>query len=155
MPRCRSPHGPAGGRPEGPRRHSRHRRGRGHRAPRLARVDNTTRLGHVRILLDKDSSLRVGTFARGKIETARGTGLAVPRSAVLFGKSGPSVQVVENDTIETRAVTIGLSEADSIEVKSGVAEGALVVAKSGTFLRDGDRVNPVVLPRAVADGAKP
>lgn len=79
----------------------------------------------------------------------------MPRSAVLFGKSGPSVQVVENDTIATRAVTIGLSEADSIEIKSGVAESALVVIKSGTFLRNGDRVNPVILPRAVADGAKP
>jgi RND family efflux transporter MFP subunit len=118
-------------------------------------VDRSTRLGQVRILLDKDSSLRIGTFARGEIEVARGVGLAVPRSAVLFGKSGPSVQVVENDTIATRAVTIGLSEADSIEVKSGVGESALVVAKSGTFLRNGDRVNPVVLPRAVADGAKP
>jgi RND family efflux transporter MFP subunit len=118
-------------------------------------VDRSTRLGQVRILLDKDSSLRIGTFARGEVEVARGTGLAVPRSAVLFGKSGPSVQVVENDTIVTRAVTIGLSEADSIEVKSGVGESALVVAKSGTFLRNGDRVNPVLLPRAVADGAKP
>lgn len=118
-------------------------------------VDRTTRLGQVRILLDKDSNLRIGTFARGEIEVARGVGLAVPRSAVLFGKSGPSVQVVENDTIATRPVTIGLSEADSIEIKSGVAESALVVIKSGTFLRNGDRVNPVILPRAVADGAKP
>jgi HlyD family secretion protein len=118
-------------------------------------VDRSTRLGQVRILLDEDSSLRIGTFARGEIEVARGVGLAVPRSAVLFGKSGPSVQVVENDTIATRAVTVGLSEADAIEVKSGVSESALVVVKSGTFLRNGDRVNPVVLPRAVAEGAKP
>ncbi len=75
-------------------------------------VDRSTRLGLVRILLEKDANLRIGTFARGEIEVARGTGLAVPRSAVLFGKSGPSVQVVENDTIATRAVTIGLSEAE-------------------------------------------
>jgi HlyD family secretion protein len=118
-------------------------------------VDRSTRLGQVRILLEKDPALRIGTFARGEIEVARGSGLAVPRSAVLFGKSGPSVQVVENDTVATRPVTLGLSEAETIEIKSGVGEGALVVAKSGTFLRNGDRVNPVVLPRAVADGAKP
>ena len=118
-------------------------------------VDRSTRLGQVRILLDKDANLRIGTFARGEIEVARGTGLAVPRSAVLFGKSGPSVQVVENDTIATRSVTIGLSEPDAIEIKSGVSEGTLVVAKSGTFLRNGDKVTPVVLPRAVAEGAKP
>jgi HlyD family secretion protein len=118
-------------------------------------VDRSTRLGQVRILLDKDANLRIGTFARGEIEVARGTGLAVPRSAVLFGKSGPSVQVVENDTVATRPVTLGLSEAEAIEIKSGIGDGALVVVKSGTFLRNGDKVNPVVLPRAVAEGAKP
>lgn len=114
-------------------------------------VDTATRLGRVRILLGKDANLRIGTFARGEVVIARGTGIAAPRSAVLFGKTGPTVQVVANDTVETRPVTLGLAEADMIELRSGVAEGTLVVAKSGTFLRNGDRVNPVVLPRAVAD----
>ncbi|WP_083528558.1 efflux RND transporter periplasmic adaptor subunit [Hyphomicrobium sp. CS1BSMeth3] len=115
-------------------------------------VDPTTRLGRVRILLGNDPNLRVGTFARGEVVIAHGSGLAVPRSAVLFTKSGPSVQVVENETIETRPVTLGLAEADKLEIRSGVTEGTLVVAKSGTFLRHGDRVRPVVLPRAIADG---
>jgi len=115
-------------------------------------VDPASRLGRVRILLGKDPNLRIGTFARGEVVIARGTGLAVPRSAVLFGKSGPSVQVVENDTVETRAVTLGLADAGMLEVRTGVADGTLVVAKSGTFLRNGDRVRPVVLPRAIADG---
>ncbi len=113
-------------------------------------VDRTTRLGLVRVLLGKDPNLRIGTFARGEIVIGRGTGLAVPRSAVLFGKSGPTVQAVENDIVVTRPVTLGLSEADHIEVKSGIAEDALVVAKSGTFLRNGDRVRPVAIQRAVA-----
>jgi multidrug efflux pump subunit AcrA (membrane-fusion protein) len=115
-------------------------------------VDPATRLGRVRILLGKDPNLRIGTFARGEVVVARGVGLAVPRSAVLYGKSGPSVQVVENDTVGTRPVTLGLAEADMIELRGGVSEGALVVAKSGTFLRNGDRVRPVILPRTVADG---
>ena len=115
-------------------------------------VDPATRLGRVRILLGKDPNLRIGTFARGEVIVARGIGLAVPRSAVLFSKSGPTIQVVENDTIQTRPVTLGLAEADMIELRSGVAEDTLVVAKSGTFLRNGDRVRPVILPRAVAGG---
>lgn len=115
-------------------------------------IDPATRLGRVRILLGKDPNLRIGTFARGEVVVARGTGLAVPRSAVLFGKSGPSVQVVENDKVETRPVTLGLAEADVIELRSGVSEGTLVVAKSGTFLRNGDSVRPVILPRTVAGG---
>jgi len=115
-------------------------------------VDPATRLGRVRILLGKDPNLRIGTFARGEVVVARGMGLAVPRSAVLFGKSGPSVQVVENDKVETRPVTLGLTEADMIELRSGVTEDTLVIAKSGTFLRNGDRVRPVILPRTVAGG---
>jgi RND family efflux transporter MFP subunit len=115
-------------------------------------VDPATRLGRVRILMGKDPNLRIGTFARGEVVVARGTGLAAPRSAVLFGKSGPSVQVVENETIETRPVTLGLAEADMIELRSGVSDGTFVIAKSGTFLRNGDRVRPVLLPSTVADG---
>jgi RND family efflux transporter MFP subunit len=115
-------------------------------------VDPTSRLGRVRILLGNDPNLRIGTFARGEVVIARGSGLAVPRSAVQFGKSGPSVQVVENETIETRPVVLGLMEADKLEIREGVAEGTFVVAKSGTFLRNGDRVRPVVLSRAIADG---
>jgi hypothetical protein len=118
-------------------------------------VDRSTRLGIVRILLSKDPNLRIGTFARGEIETARGTGLAVPRSAVLFGKSRPSVQAVENDTVVTRGVTLGMNDGASMEVTEGLKEGDLVVAKSGTFLRNGDRVRPVVLPKTVADGRAP
>jgi multidrug efflux pump subunit AcrA (membrane-fusion protein) len=115
-------------------------------------VDPASRLGRVRILLGNDPNLRIGTFARGEVTVARGSGLAVPRSAVQFSKSGPTVQVVVNDTIETRPVTLGLVEADTVEIRSGVAESTLVVAKSGTFLRNGDRVRPVVLPSTIADG---
>jgi HlyD family secretion protein len=115
-------------------------------------IDKSTRLGVVRILLGKDPNLRIGTFARGEIVIARGTGLAVPRSAVLFGKSGATVQVVENDTVVTRPVTLGLSESDTVEIKSGLAEDALVVAKSGTFLRNGDRVRPVFKQSTLAHG---
>ena len=50
--------------------------------------------------------------------------------------------------------TVKAGYSDAIEIKSGVGEGTLVVAKSGTFLRNGDRVNPVLLPRAVAEGGK-
>ncbi len=115
-------------------------------------VDRATRLGLVRVLLGPNPNLRIGTFARGEIVIGQGTGLAVPRSAVLFGKSGPTVQVVENNIVSTRPVLLGLTDAEHIEIKSGIAEDALVVAKSGTFLRHGDRVRPVEIQRSVAHG---
>jgi HlyD family secretion protein len=110
-------------------------------------VDKATRLGRVRIFIGDDPGLRIGAFARGSIETATGQGLAVPSSAVLYGPAGASVQVVRDNRVETRAIKTGLAAAGLVEVRDGVSEGDLVVARSGTFLRDGDSVRPVLKDR--------
>src|SRR5215208_8354805 len=51
-------------------------------------VDRATRLGKVRIALPKDESLRIGSFARGTVEVARRTGVAVPLSAIVYDAEG-------------------------------------------------------------------
>jgi len=109
-------------------------------------IDRATRLGRVRIFLGDDAGLRIGSFGRGSVVTARGDGLVVPATAVLFAPGGPEVQVVEDGRVVTRSVTTGLKSGDRIEVTSGLAEGDAVVAKAGTFLRDGDAVRPVPAP---------
>ncbi|MGV7033068.1 efflux RND transporter periplasmic adaptor subunit [Methylobacterium symbioticum] len=113
-------------------------------------VDKATRLGKVRVRLDPDPRLRIGTFARGAVELARSRGVTVPQAAVSYG--GPkraSVLVVAQDVVEARAVRTGLSDEDDIEIRDGLAPGEQIVAKAGSFLRDGDRVRPV----AAAPGA--
>jgi HlyD family secretion protein len=107
-------------------------------------VDKATRLGRVRIYLGDNPALRVGAFARGTIETATSRGLAVPASAVLYTPEGASVQVVRDHRVETRPVKIGLAVGALAEVREGLNEGEMVVARSGTFLRDGDAVRPLV-----------
>jgi RND family efflux transporter MFP subunit len=107
-------------------------------------VDKSTRLGRVRIFLGDNPGLRVGSFARGSILTASGSGLAVPASAVLYGPDGATVQVVRANRVETRKVKTGLAADALIEVREGLAEGDLVIARAGTFLREGDLVQPVV-----------
>ncbi|MFZ0847806.1 MAG: efflux RND transporter periplasmic adaptor subunit [Hyphomicrobiaceae bacterium] len=106
-------------------------------------VDKATRLGRVRIYLGDNPTLRVGSFARGVIETATGEGLAVPAAAVLFGPEGPVAQLIHNNRVETRKIKTGLSSGSMVEVRAGLSQGDLVVARSGTFLRDGDLVRPV------------
>jgi hypothetical protein len=54
------------------------------------------------------------------------------------------VQVVRNNRVETRKIETGLAGGGLVEVRAGLAEGDLVVARSGTFLRDGDSVRPVL-----------
>lgn len=106
-------------------------------------VDRTTRLGHVRIFIGDRPGLFVGSFARARIQTEESRGLAVPASAVLYSHSGAVVQVVSDGRIATRPVKLGLREGDLIEVREGLRHGEAVVARSGTFLRDGDAVQPV------------
>lgn len=110
-------------------------------------VDKSTRLGRVRIFLGDDPGLRVGSFARGVISTSSGNGLAVPSSAVLYGPDGPTVQVVRANRVETHRIKTGLASGAMVEVREGLEDGDLVVARSGTFLRDGDAVRPVLTGR--------
>ena len=117
-------------------------------------VDKSTRLGRVRIFLGDNAGLRVGAFARGSIETASGRGLAVPASAILYGPEGASVQVVRANRVETRRIKTGLVAGVLTEVREGLSEGDVVVARSGTFLRDGDAVRPVAGDRAKLSDAR-
>ena len=107
-------------------------------------VDKTTRLGKVRIALPPGKPLPVGAFARGIVELGRHTGVSVPQSAIAFGKAGASVQVLVQGQVRTRLVRLGLVGDGYLEIKSGLQEGEQVVARAGSFLRDGDRVVGVV-----------
>lgn len=110
-------------------------------------VDKTTRLGHVRIFLGVHPELKVGSFARGVIETARRRTIAVPLSAVLYSTAGlASVQVVVDGKVDTRRVKTSLEANGMVAIDEGLSEGDVVVAKAGTFLRDGDAVRAVEAP---------
>ncbi|MBO0906230.1 efflux RND transporter periplasmic adaptor subunit [Jiella sonneratiae] len=111
------------------------------------RVDQATRLGTVDIALPKDAEgLHAGAFARGVVEVARHQGVLVPRTAVVFEGDDAVVQVVDAaGVVEGRDVTLGLTTADTVEIRKGVAAGEQVVATAGAFVRDGDTVTPVKL----------
>jgi multidrug efflux pump subunit AcrA (membrane-fusion protein) len=106
-------------------------------------INPTTQLAQVRVFVGADQRLRVGAFGRATIEVDKRCGPAVPLSAVLYGQGGAIVQVVRDNRIETRAVNVGLISAGQAEIRQGLAEGAVVVARAGAFVRDGDRVRPV------------
>src|SRR5438105_6218672 len=99
-------------------------------------IDRTTQLGHVRISLANNPSLRVGMFARANIDAKRSCGVAVPRTAI----DHLTVQVVKGNTVETRRVRTGLVSDTDIEILEGLAEGEIVVADAGSSLHDGDQI---------------
>src|SRR5215468_2867051 len=105
-------------------------------------VDVATQLGKARISLGTDDRFKVGGYARAIVDVGRSCGATIPLSAVLYGPEGAVVQVVRDDRVETRRVRVGLLAGGNAEIREGLNEGDLVVARAGAFLREGDRVRP-------------
>jgi HlyD family secretion protein len=113
-------------------------------------VDAATRLGKVRVALPLDAKVTIGSFASGIVEVGRQTAVTVPISAITVSTGKSTVQIVSDNKIITRDVTIGLRSPTRAEVKSGLSENDLVVARAGSFLRDGDGVTPIESSEAEA-----
>jgi multidrug efflux pump subunit AcrA (membrane-fusion protein) len=109
----------------------------------MVEINPATQLGRVRISLDQSAGLRFGSFAKASIDATRRCGVAVPRSAVAYGTGGTSLQVVQDRTVESRNVRVGLTSDKDAEILDGVKEGDLVVAHAGTSLRDGEKVTTI------------
>ncbi len=99
-------------------------------------IDRATQLGHVRITLTSNSSLKIGMFAQASIDAKRSCGVAIPRTAI----DHLTVQVVKGNTVETRKVRVGLVSDTSTEILEGLDVGEIVVADAGSSLHDGDQI---------------
>lgn len=106
-------------------------------------VDRATRLGRVRVFIGADPRLRIGTFASGNIETARERGLSVPVSAISTANGVSTALVLYGDTVRARTIETGLTSGGLAQVIKGLTEGDRVIARAGTFLKDGDVVRAV------------
>lgn len=106
-------------------------------------VDKASRLGRLRITLTGNPPVAVGSFARGVIETGRKTSIVLPLSAITYARGGAMVQAVKDGRVTTKKVTLGLIGGGRAEIASGLAEGESVVARAGTFVRDGDMITPI------------
>jgi len=99
-------------------------------------IDRNTQLGHIRISLTNNPSLKIGMFAQASIDAKRSCGVAVPRTAI----DHLTVQVVKGNTVETRKVRVGLVSDTSTEILEGLDVGEIVVSDAGSSLHDGDQI---------------
>jgi len=106
-------------------------------------VDKQSRLGRVRVALTGNPPVAVGSFARGVIETGRKSAVTLPLSAITYARSGPTVQSVRDGKVTTKKVVLGLAGGGRAEITSGLDEGETVVARAGTFVRDGYMITPI------------
>ncbi|MFV0367699.1 MAG: efflux RND transporter periplasmic adaptor subunit [Hyphomicrobiaceae bacterium] len=114
-------------------------------------VDRASRLGTAKIFIGDRTDVRIGAFARAGVVTGQSRDIAIPASSVLYKANTAQVLVVRGGRVEGRTVTTGLRSGEYIEILSGLTDGELVVAKAGTFLRDGDRVRAVLPDTKVSE----
>ncbi len=116
-------------------------------------IDPLTRLGRVKIFFGDNPALRIGAFGSGVIETAKSRGLSLPVTAVSTAAGKSTVLAILDGKAAERSVTTGLAAGGSIEITTGLVEGDVVVARAGSFLRDGDEVRPIFDSNADATAA--
>jgi multidrug efflux pump subunit AcrA (membrane-fusion protein) len=123
--------------------------GAGELAGKVRRVSTTvepnSQLGQVFVSVTSAKRLLVNSAGRALIKTGESCGVAVPLTAILYGTAGTVVQVVRRARVETRRVEVGLMSAGQVEIRDGIAEGDIVVARAGALLREGDPVRAVAI----------
>ena len=129
---------------------------------RVARINPSAQVGSrsvmVYLAVDAQPALRQGLFAKGRIATSAKTALAVPLSAVRTDQSLPYVLQVLEGKAQMKPVQLGQrGEVEGqpwVEIASGLADGAQVLAGSAGLVRDGTPVHfataPVAMPAAAA-----
>ena len=91
------------------------------------------------------TGLRQGLFARGTLDTARLSALAIPLSALRTDKPSPYVQVVENNLVVHKPVEPGArgnsaAGGETLVAVKGLAENAVVIVGAVGALREGTAV---------------
>ena len=107
-----------------------------------ASVDPASQMGTARLSIDTAGKLEPSSFVLATIEARRSCGVGVPTAALRRTSAGTYVQVIADDVIARRAVTVDLADDADSEVATGLAAGDVVVVGPDAS-REGDRVTPV------------
>jgi multidrug efflux pump subunit AcrA (membrane-fusion protein) len=105
-------------------------------------VEPNSQLGQVFLGITTNRKLLANSSGRALIKTGQSCGVAVPLTAVLYGNGGTVVQVIRRARVETKRVEVGLMSGGQVEIREGLVEGDVVVARAGALLREGDPVRP-------------
>ncbi|WP_439532771.1 efflux RND transporter periplasmic adaptor subunit [Polymorphobacter sp.] len=112
-------------------------------------IDAVSRLGVVRIALPYSPGLRVGAFARARIESGTGVRPVLPQSAIQVDDKGNYVLVAGPDNkVQRRGVTVGSVNDQGVSIASGLDGQERVVVSAGAFLRAGETIKPVLAPKS-------
>lgn len=120
---------------------------------KLYRIDpvaeRTTRTRRLHLTLDDaPPSFRLGALAKVSLVTTSEAGLSIPLSAIRTKDDVAEVWVVDRatDTVASKPVTLGMTFAERVRIKSGLKVGDEIVLKGIYSLEDGQIVGPQMHP---------
>lgn len=106
----------------------------------MPRVDRDSRSAGVRISFKREGFVAVGTFCQASVTVGQMEGWVLPGTAVQQDTQGTFVWAVsERGTVARERITIVARTPESVVIKEAL-EGRSIVARSGSFLRDGDHI---------------
>jgi multidrug efflux pump subunit AcrA (membrane-fusion protein) len=111
-------------------------------------VEPNIQQGMVYIGISSQKRLLLKASGRALIKTGQSCNVAVPLTAVQYSSAGTVVQVIRRNRVETKRVEVGLMSGGNIEIRDGLNDGDVVVARAGALLREGDPVRPVMAAEA-------
>ena len=107
--------------------------------------DPVTRTLDAEVHIQNPGELRPGMYGRGSITTTvHKDAVVVPAGAVQISNDKSYVFVLEGKggahAVRLRPIVVGEAGGREVEVRSGLAEGELIVAEGAYFLQDGQVV---------------
>jgi RND family efflux transporter MFP subunit len=125
---------------------------------RVARINPSAQMGTRSIMaylaIDGQPALRQGLFAKGTIELGRKNALALPLSTVRVDQAQPYVLQVRAGKAVATPVALGVrgvvDAVPWVEIASGLADGAQVLASTAGLVRDGTPLRIATLPKVAA-----
>lgn len=112
-------------------------------------IDATSRQGIARIAVPYAPGLRVGAFAKVSIDAGEARHPVLPQSAMQADERGSFVMIIGPDNkAARRAVTVGRISDQGVAIMSGLNGAERVVVSAGAFLREGEKVKPLLAGKA-------
>lgn len=108
-------------------------------------ADSTTRVFNCKIAIDNSNkSLYPGVFAKvDLINNEKIEIITVPINALVGDEGNYSVFINDNGVARKQSVTIGETDANSVEITSGIEDGDQIICSNTSTLIDGNEVEAV------------
>jgi RND family efflux transporter MFP subunit len=107
------------------------------------RADPVTGTFAVRVQIsDPPPPMRLGSTVTGRVKLESSPAIRIPASSLIRADGGTSVWVYDasSGTVAARAITVGGSDATSVQIASGLNAGDVVVTAGVQALRPGQKV---------------